>query len=114
MRRITPLRNVGRLAAGKRANRQTIVDFVRIRDRVCQFPIRAAALTGVAGMMVPVIACWHELDVHEIIPRSTWPDGELVADNCILVCRRHHIWIDQHPEAAHAMGLHGYSWERPA
>lgn len=109
----TPLKSIGRKARSKRTERQHVVDYVHTRDQTCRFPSRAAAMTGVVGMMIPVGMCSVELDVHEIIPRSAWPDGELVADNCVLVCRSHHIWIDYHPEPAHAMGLHGYSWERP-
>lgn len=109
----TPLKAVGRKARSKREARVDVIDYVHFRDRTCRFPARADRMTGVVGMMIPVMPCWNELDVHEIIPRSAWPDGELEPSNCILICRRHHIWIDQHPEVAHAMGLHGYSWERP-
>ena len=61
---------------------------------------------------VPEIRCGGQLDPHEIIPRSAWPGGDLVLDNVVMVCRRHHDWIDDHPAAAHECGLHGFSWER--
>ena len=57
--------------------------------------------------------CGGPDDVHEIIPRSAWAKGYLVDENCILVCRRHHDWIGDNPAAAHELGLHGFSWERP-
>lgn len=94
-------------------------------------PQRAAARALVLGMrrsiardtceaaaLVPHVACWHPasartpLDGHEVIPRSVWPDGDLSVDNVRMVCRAHHDWIGEHPDEAHAVGLHGYSWER--
>lgn len=81
--------------------RRTVEEFVRRRDRECQ------ARRAVGG------ECAGRLDVHEVIPRSAWPDGYLEPDNCVLVCRAHHSWIDRHPTEAHGFGLHGYSWERP-
>lgn len=59
------------------------------------------------------VRCGGPLDAHEIIPRSVWPDGELVASNIIVVCRIHHAWIGDHPKWAHELGLHGFSYERP-
>jgi hypothetical protein len=31
-----------------------------------------------------------------------------------VICRSHHSWIDDHPKTAALIGLHGYSWDRPA
>lgn len=59
------------------------------------------------------LACGGDLECHEIIPRSAWPAGWLVLANTVSCCSRHHAWIGDHPEAAHAIGLHGYSHERP-
>lgn len=59
------------------------------------------------------IRCGGPLDPHEVIPRSAWHDGQYVLDNVLMVCREHHDWIGDYPDAAHAVGLHGYSWERP-
>lgn len=53
------------------------------------------------------------LEAHEIIPRSAWAAGWLVLDNIASLCPRHHQWVTEHPEAAHAIGLHGFSYERP-
>jgi hypothetical protein len=66
----------------------------------------------------PWIRCWHPagepLDVHEIIPRDAWAAGYLVVANCITLCRGHHDWVTDYPDAAAAVGLHMYSWdERP-
>jgi hypothetical protein len=66
-----------------------------------------------AAPRVPEVLCQGPLDVHERIPRSAWPGGDLVIDNCILVCRAHHDWIDDNPKLAHDLHLHGYSWEIP-
>jgi len=59
------------------------------------------------------ITCAGPLDVHEIIPRSAWAQGYLDPTNCVALCRRHHAWVTDNPSAAHELGLHGYSWERP-
>jgi hypothetical protein len=51
------------------------------------------------------------LDAHEIIPRSAWTAGWLEPSNIISVCRFHHDAIGDRPDDAHALGVHGYSWE---
>lgn len=58
--------------------------------------------------------CDGPLDPHEVIPRSAWRAGYLVLDNVVIVCRAHHDWIGENPDAAHAAGLHGYSWQVPS
>lgn len=83
------------------AARQALCKRVRARDRTCQ-----------AKGKLPH-RCSGPLDVHEIIPRSAWRKGYLVDDNCILICRTAHDWVGDNPDAAHLIGLHGYSWERP-
>lgn len=84
----------------ERLEREMICRLVRERDRTCQ-------ATSAPGR------CSGQTDVHEVIPRSAWRRGYLVIENCLLVCRTHHEWIEDYPDAAHALGLHGYSWERP-
>lgn len=83
----------------ERLERAMVCRLVRQRDRTCQ----AKEAPG---------RCGGELDVHEIIPRSVWKKGYLVIENCLLVCRAHHDWIDDNPEDARELGLHRYSWER--
>jgi hypothetical protein len=88
------------------AERERVKREVRTRDgnECC---VRARRLqTGVR--------CSGPKDVHEIIPRSAWKAGYLVPDNCIVICRAHHDWVDHNPDDAHDLGLHGYSWERPS
>lgn len=62
--------------------------------------------------LVREVRCGGPLDAHEIVPRSAWSRGYLDVDNVVIVCRRHHTWIDNNPEAAHTVGLHKMSWER--
>jgi hypothetical protein len=81
------------------ARRAVVVERVQRRDRSCR------------ATSVMEVSCGGPLDPHEVIPRSAWRGGYLVETNVILVCRNHHRWIDNHPEDAHALGLHGYSWE---
>lgn len=88
---------------GERLARAEVVLAARRRDGGC-----------VARTLVPDVECRGGLDGHERIPRSAWPGGHLVLSNVVTVCRGHHRWIDGHEIEAHALGLHGYSWERPA
>jgi hypothetical protein len=66
-----------------------------------------------AKHLVEDVRCGGPLDPHEIIPRSAWRAGVHELDNVLIVCRAHHRWIDNHPHAAHELGLHKFSWERP-
>lgn len=103
MRPRRPMRRVSERKQEQRAERQRVVDAAFRRDRwAC-----------VAVKLVPSVECGGPLDPHERIPRSAWPGGELVLDNVLTVCRAHHRWVDHHPDDAHALGLHGYSWEVP-
>lgn len=83
---------------------------------LCQFwPYydRADDSSALPPMPALPLACGGVLECHEIIPRSVWPDGWLVLDNTASLCSRHHAWVTDHPAAARAFGLHGYSHERP-
>lgn len=83
--------------------RSAVVEYVRRRDRnQCQ-----------ARDRVPHVRCSGPLDAHEVIPRSAWRLGYLDPTNVMMICRSHHRWIDANPEPAHALLLHGFSWERP-
>lgn len=86
-----------------RRERLLVVEFVARRDRGCR-----------ARLLVPEIRCAGPHDPHEIIPRSAWRQGIYDRDNVIEVCRAHHRWIDREVTRAHELGLHGFSWERPA
>jgi hypothetical protein len=102
MRRGKPLARVSPKRAGRARERQLIVDRALARDRwTCQ-----------AEKLVPEVECATHLDPHERIPRSVWAEGIYELDNVITVCRSHHRWIDNHPEEAHELGLHGYAHER--
>lgn len=116
------LRRESRKHAAEATERRDLVERVRRRDGYrCQ-----ARDLDVEAMMLALAAgdtdlrraldrfprrCDGPLDVHERIPRSAWRAGYLVDDNCLLVCRSHHDWIDDEPDAAHELKLHGYSWE---
>jgi hypothetical protein len=82
------------------------------RKRVVAAAKRRDGYSCVGRHRVPEVRCGGPLDAHEIIPRSAWRGGYLVLDNVATVCRNHHDWIDDHPDDAHAVGLHGYSYER--
>lgn len=105
----TQLRRVRRLSPVSKKRELEAAERTIVRLRVLARDGRCC----VAGALVPSIACRGPLDVHEVIPRSAWREGYLVDDNCVTICRAHHDWVGDHPEAAHGFGLHGYSWERP-
>lgn len=90
--------------SAKRQKQQRQEDDVKrqaiVRDRGC-----------VAKTRVPEVACWGPLDKHELIKRSAWPKGALVLDNVVIVCRRHHEWIEEDFERAVERGLAQHSWE---
>lgn len=87
----------------EREQRRTVVRMALVRDHYeCR-----------ARLLVPDVRCSGALDPHEVIPRSAWRRGYLAVDNVITVCRAHHDWIDDNPDAAAQVGLHGYSWQRP-
>ena len=114
----TPLKPMSRKRRQSLEERADVREAVLERDgHTCQFynyvvdsPLwRMADLNGVPAR------CSGDLEVHEIIPRSAWPAGWLVVDNCVTLCGgAHHPWVTDNPEKAHRIGLHGFSWERPA
>lgn len=102
----TPIKRVSDSRALNIDERRDVVDASRVRDGgKCQ----AQKLHAIERS----VPCRGRLDPHEIIPRSAWAAGYLVLDNVITVCEHAHRWIDAHPHGAHALGLHGWSWERP-
>lgn len=115
------------LARSRETRRKPLAS--RSQKRIDEAPEREAVLAAVverdgggcfAHDLVPALRCgspWHDrptLEGHEVIPRSVWPGGHLVAENVRMVCQNHHDWIGDEPDLAHDVGLHGYSWERPA
>ena len=100
VKRTVPLRAFSKRRASQRAERSRVVAAVHERDaETCQ----AHRVDH---------RCAGPLDVHEVIPRSVWALGYLDVDNCVLVCRVAHQWIDGHPDDARLLGLHGKSWDR--
>lgn len=112
----TPLRPISRRRRNQQHARQQVVAQVHDRDRYCRFWDyvwdSTARLPG--DLATAPKDCCGPLDVHEIIPRSAWALGYLEPTNCVLLCRGHHAWVGDNPAEAHRMGLHGFSWERPA
>lgn len=102
--RRTPLAPVSCRRRAERAVRQAVVDEVMWRDGG-----RCRGIDLIGGHV-----CSGRLDAHEVIPRSAWPGGHLVTLNVVMVCRTLHDWIGDHPDLAHDLGLHGFSWERPS
>lgn len=118
-----PIPHIGRARIRKAKRRAEVVAAVWKRDDGrCQAGLRIETAIrlgledeGLTGLLVranPPRTCAGLLDVHEIAQRSVYPNGELDEDNCILICRRHHIWIDANQAAAALLGLHAWSWDR--
>ena len=97
------MRQMSKRRQRERPTRALVVAQVLARDGGC-----------VAAPLVPTVACSGPLDVHEVIPRSAWRAGYLELANTKCVCRAHHDWVGDHLLEAHDLGLHGWSWERPA
>lgn len=97
------------MRAISKKRRAQLVDRIRVRLDV----VDRADGRCEARELIPSVDCGGPMDVHEVIPRSAWPDGWLIAANCKLVCRRHHHFIDDNPDTARTLGLHGSSWDRP-
>lgn len=117
--RKTPLRRTGRLRAmspkrrAEAAQRRAVIAAVKLRDGDrCHAQVVISRRAEAAAVHGWPITCDGPLDAHEKIPRSAWPGGHLVTSNVIMVCRRHHDWIDAHEITAATLGLHGYSWQR--
>lgn len=64
-----------------------------------------------AGALVPAVACWGPLDCDEVVPRGVYPKGHLDVDNVQVLCRAHHDWKHDNPDAAVAVGLRRWSWQ---
>ena len=104
MRRGRPLRHISEKRLARQAE----------RERAVELAFRRAGYACVLAERVPGLRCRGGMDAHEIVPRSAWPEGMYEADNIVPVCRVHHDWIGSHEAQAHALGVHGYSWERRA
>lgn len=61
--------------------------------------------------LVPHVSCAGPVDVHEVVRRSQDALAWLNPDLCIAVCRAHHSWLHDHPQAAREVGLLRWSWE---
>lgn len=78
-----------------------------VREAVLERDVRRCR----AADLVPDVACRGRLDVHEVWSRARHPGSHLHAEAAITVCRRHHTWLDDHPDEAVALGLLVHSWE---
>jgi hypothetical protein len=106
-----PLRRVSVRRLSESAERRRVLAAVRDRDGDgCFASRRIQARPTVEAPRT----CAGPLDGHEVIPRSAWPGGHLIAWNVRLVCRRHHEWIHANPVTAVTLGLLSKSWDRPA
>ncbi len=69
---------------------------------------------GVFARNYPEVGgCAGPFDFHEVLTRAR---GGSITDpeNILMVCRRHHDWLTDHPVEAAVVGLVRNSWEAPA
>jgi hypothetical protein len=97
-----PIPVMSKKRRSERLTRAEVVLAARQRDGGC-----------VGRGLIPDHHCSGALAGHEVIPRSAWPGGHLVVGNVRTLCKAAHRWVHAHEREAHALGLHGYSWERP-
>ena len=102
----TPLARIGRKAKSKAYTRAKVCKIVRARDVHCVWHWHYATVSPQPAVTLEEATCGGRLDVHEICPRTVWPDGDLDPTNCALLCRRHHHWLDAHRDIAVRMGLY--------
>lgn len=57
----------------------------------------------VARSIVLETRCWGEIDPHHVLPKGR--GGKDTADNLICLCRAHHDWVHNHPEASYALNF---------
>lgn len=98
----TRVRRQSEKALSNRERRRQVVAAVRRRDsNRCR-----------GRDVVPDVFCNGDLEPHELILRSGWHDGIYDIDNVLLLCHAHHRWTHDNPDAAHAVGLRKWSYER--
>jgi hypothetical protein len=106
------VRTQSRKRRGEARLRQAVLEAVVLRDGEGCYASAVIRRRYHDGCGWP-LTCAGELDGHEIIPRSRWPGGHLVASNIRMCCRRHHDFVHAHPVTATTLGLLAPSWERP-
>lgn len=95
---------------GRRAE---VVQIVRERDQWCRLNPRSVHYPRVQvdALQADLPYCAGQLDVHEVLTRARG-GNYLDPDECVLVCRHHHDWIDTHQMEAHALGMLRHSWDQ--
>lgn len=105
MKRGAPLRQVSAKREAENRERERAKATVRQRaSGVCE-------ARGVFLRNYPdVSGCAGQFDFHEVLTRAR--GGSITEpDNILMVCRRHHDWITDHPVEAAAVGLVRNSWD---
>lgn len=104
------LRRGGRLAARspRKADRYAAIAEA-CREAMERDRYRCRALD-----LIPGHRCAGPIDPQHVIPRSTRPDLAADPSNIVALCRLAHEWAGDHPNDARKLGLHGFSWDRPA
>lgn len=95
-----PIRPVSAKRRREQKLRRAVVAEVRLRDGGCR----------ARGVLEH--ECSGPLDVHELVRRSQWRGGYLVADNAVTLCRTAHDYVTLHPHEAVELGLAKWSWQR--
>lgn len=96
-----PLRQVGRKALRDKERRADVrAETARLAGDRCQ-----------AATVWPQVRCFGVLDTHEVIQRSLMPNSHLDTTLTLLVCRGHHMAIEDDHQRARELGLEFSAWE---
>jgi hypothetical protein len=96
-----PLARSGWLNRGKSLNRRSKRKAREIRE---SRPVVAAVRERDGGCVLrDVHACWGPLDPHHLRKQSQ--GGKWTEQNLVCLCRAGNGWVEDHPRAAHHLGL---------
>ena len=109
----TPLRPMSNKRRKQLIERAQVRQEVLERDGGCVFWAQAWSTDQwLPGDLVGApVRCQGPMDVHEVVRRSQNSEAWLTPALCVVLCRAHHSFVTEHPEAAHRLGLVKWSWE---
>lgn len=102
LKRGGPLKRTGGLRPQSRRRTERRDERAKVSDNVRR---RAGDRCEAIGLVEHT--CFGPIDVHEVFPRSAWPDGIYDEANCVCVCRWiNDTWVKSNPDEAERVGLH--------
>lgn len=112
------MRQVSKKRASRKRERDAAVREAFERERRAHGWEGDWCVAGPGGRLEVGTPCsWHggpfdrKPDPHELVRRSQWAEGIYVASNIVPLCRGHHSYYTDHPQAAFDAGLAKHRWE---